>query len=464
MNEEVGEPPPSTVSAPVIMEMESPRPDRKPVLYTATDHGPFLVIVTKLDGSTDLTNLHPMLLGRHLYGHKDLHIQQITRRGRYKLEILFTNYTSANTFVLSSICTPLKLRAFIPLSKTCVVGVIKGIPTDFKDSEILQEARTEVGTPIKEVYRFTRRVTQEDGTVVRVPTQSIKVTFLGQVLPQRIFIYNATAPVEKYTFPIKQCNNCQNYGHFQSFCHNSPSCGKCSGPHPTSECTSSTLKCKHCQLPHLSTDKKCPAYGLQTKYSMLMTEHNISFLEARDVYQGNTSLAQIVQRPPPSLSGPVPGSSQRSLHFPPLSGPPPPKRKLAMARNRDSAPSAALQQVLLAPSGRLPTVPRSEREPRRSLPHLSPRPEVLSSGEKASDSGSSSLRDIETQPPTTRVSQDTAAPSLPLTASTSSYPSFKLIDMTVYSQILVRLQHIQQNLPDPLKAHLDLIIKDIKLS
>ena len=66
---------------------------------------------------------------------------------------------------------------------------------------------------------------------------------------------------------VKRCNNCQLFGHFAANCPtpSKPACGKCSGEHPTKDCTSTDRGCVNCKrnnteyLSHSAFFHKCPS-------------------------------------------------------------------------------------------------------------------------------------------------------------------------------------------------------------
>ena len=209
------------------------------------------------------------------------------------------------------------------LSLWCL-GLLKWV---YSEEELLQHIKTRENYPVADVYRFKRRVIKEDGMTEWVPTQTLKLTFLSQFLPDRIFIYGATANIEQYIQPIRQCNNCQNFGHIAKFCHQKPVCVNCGESHHETDCTNPDLKCKHCALKHKANDKTCPQYILQTKLINIMSEHNIPFYEARDIYQGNKTIANIVRnKPNPTITSTpflAPSPQTNIGHFPPLKYTPP---------------------------------------------------------------------------------------------------------------------------------------------
>ena len=207
---------------------------------------------------------------------------------------------------------------------------------------------------------------------------------------------------------------------------------KCAGPHSESDCTSLDLKCKHCLLKHRANDKSCPTYVLQTRLNNLMSEHNIPFHEAREIYSGNKTIAEVakIHLPSATPTPPVPTFPSRSnLHFPALRPLPSYKRKI------DTTPKSAK-------SGHTPkpitsTFPRSSftrpapksKTPLRQSEFPSKLPKTHSQGEAAITSAQNDS------------SESSSYPSFKLLvwrfliAISKSYPSYKGNYLTTYRKV-----------------------------
>ena len=136
-------------------------------------------------------------------------------------------------------------------------------------------------------------------------------------------------------------------GHLSKYCKQKSSCAKCAEIHQEEDCRPQSLKCKHCSLQHKVTDKRCPTYILQTKISNIMSQNNIPFHEARQIYQANTSLSAVLQKHQQQPT--LPSNTTRpqvtsSVFFPSLSYEPPSKgnsqldldRKTSLANRQTS--------------------------------------------------------------------------------------------------------------------------------
>jgi hypothetical protein len=84
-----------------------------------------------------------------------------------------------------------------------------------------------------------------------------------QIINKRLVkVGGQIAFAEKYhrvARPVR-CYNCNRYGHYQSKCKHSTTCGNCAGGHRTSTCTAQEKKCPACGEAHAVTDPGCPVY------------------------------------------------------------------------------------------------------------------------------------------------------------------------------------------------------------
>ena len=57
---------------------------------------------------------------------------------------------------------------------------------------------------------------------------------------------------------IRQCFNCQGYGHKADVCKKKPKCGKCAQEHETKQCKTEVVQCANCNAAHTAWDRECP--------------------------------------------------------------------------------------------------------------------------------------------------------------------------------------------------------------
>lgn len=97
------------------------------------------------------------------------------------------------------------------------------------------------------------------------PTQSI-IIFMGspeeanKCINDAVIIGRRRHGANRYTpqCQIRQCFNCQVYGHKADVCKKKPVCGKCAQEHETRNCVSEELRCTNCKGVHTAWSHECP--------------------------------------------------------------------------------------------------------------------------------------------------------------------------------------------------------------
>ncbi|XP_028162739.1 uncharacterized protein LOC114354517 [Ostrinia furnacalis] len=184
------------------------------------------------------------------------------------------------------------------------MGVVRGVPTDWTDDEVKTSISVPIGCgDILKVRRFKRKVTS-NGKTEFVPTETVVLTFDGQVLPKRVFLCYNSLPVNLYIFPTIQCFNCCRYGHVKSQCRSTPRCFRCGQGHSGDRCTVEESVCCLCSGPHCATDRKCPEFDRQKGIKETMAKNCLSYGEALKLHPPITKsyASVLMSSPPPSPS------------------------------------------------------------------------------------------------------------------------------------------------------------------
>ena len=90
-----------------------------------------------------------------------------------------------------------------------------------------------------------------------------------------VYIGNQRHAATRYTpqCQIKQCFNCQGYGHTASACTRKAACGKCSKNHGTKSCDNQETQCAQCQGAHPAWHHECPVrIRERTRLSIMRAE------------------------------------------------------------------------------------------------------------------------------------------------------------------------------------------------
>jgi hypothetical protein len=174
-----------------------------------------------------------------------------------------------------------------------IVGVIRGVPTQYSEKELLESLSTKDNLiKINHVRRFTR--TDPEGN--KTPLETVAIHFQSDYLPKRVKLYGGVIfPVHKYKKTPLICNRCLNYGHPARLCKNQyPNCKFCAGKHNSGDCPNKlgkethTPTCYHCNGAHTGDSFNCPKYQDQKD------------LIQRDPFPNLFNRSSIISSPPPS--------------------------------------------------------------------------------------------------------------------------------------------------------------------
>lgn len=262
-------------------------PDLTPGLrsYSSEDLGPFIVHITRDESSpSDGTSIRPIKIGQILIksGVQDILLDGIKKVGRNRVSVEFRAASSANLFLKNEILLKNNLTGSIPTYNFSRMGLVRGIPADMSMDEFVEsvELPRYCGKILK-ARRLSRKSREED-KISWIPTNTVVITFQGQRLPENIFSYKSSLPVEKYQLPSIQCVKCCRFGHIQVQYRSNPRCYRCAQPHTGDSCTvaEDSSTCLFCSSNHFATNKNCPEHSRQKNIKSVMSEENISYQEA----------------------------------------------------------------------------------------------------------------------------------------------------------------------------------------
>lgn len=272
--------------------------------YNKSDQGPYVVHVQRVESAPDSgATLHPVALGLFLQNRKrefpNIIDGSVKRIGRNRVSICFHTGDDANKFLSSPTLSQHKYTAFIPSFNVTRLGLVRGVPADWSPEDIMGnlELPSSCGgaRPIK-IRRLNFKKSSSDGSYSWMPSETIVITFDGQVLPQRVFLCLNSLPVEQYQFPTVQCYRCCRFGHTKDKCRSLPRCFRCGGPHTGDTCDTDSHEAHCCNCPqgmghgHFANSKVCPEFNRQTAIKKSMANENISYVEASKLH------ARITQR------------------------------------------------------------------------------------------------------------------------------------------------------------------------
>lgn len=276
---------PSTANPSIQTIFVDPTFSEGPKCYTNDDKGPFIIHVSRevADPSAG-TSIRAIQFGQFLHKNKISSIinDGVKNVGRNRISVEFSTFKSANDFLTNPILEMAKYKTNIPTYNVTRMGLTKGVPVDWSMNEFVESLVLPSGCGKVLKARRLNRKTINEGTVTWVPTLTVVLTFQGQVLPERIFSYHTSLPIEPYKLPTIMCLNCCRYGHTKTQCRSKPRCFKCSQNHTGESCHVPIDKstCLHCSGCHFATDKDCPEFSRQQSIKIVMSTDSISYIEA----------------------------------------------------------------------------------------------------------------------------------------------------------------------------------------
>lgn len=259
--------------------------DSKSNRFDSKDEGPYSIYIESRD--KNIGKLHPMAIGKLFYGAKSTSnnaITEIKANGRNRIKITFKTGEAANKLLDSNFLSNNQLTGYIPYNSIVRYGIIKHVDTKLTETELINNIYSQ--SKILAVKRINRKII-ENNTAQYVPTQTIIVTFRGQILPNYVTIHYVRCSVEPYIQRVVQCYNCLRFGHIGKQCRSTVRCCNCGNNHSEHQCPPSTPpQCVNCDKDHKSNDKKCNVYLAQVEIKRLMSYKNISYYEAQSEVKG----------------------------------------------------------------------------------------------------------------------------------------------------------------------------------
>lgn len=167
--------------------------------------------------------------------------------------------------------------------------LLRGIPVDTQTDSIQEFLILKGFTPIKIAY-LTNRKTKAPMPLFMVAIRP-KID-IEDILNIRSF-YGLKITVEEFKEnKVKQCYNCQAYGHSSLTCKLTPKCVKCAGPHIAKNCElpkdDKNVKCANCGGNHPANYRGCPKnpynkpknQRIQNENETKMSQNNKIFIPA----------------------------------------------------------------------------------------------------------------------------------------------------------------------------------------
>ncbi|XP_064475692.1 uncharacterized protein LOC135389586 [Ornithodoros turicata] len=164
-------------------------------------------------------------------------IAEVRQYGRGGIVCKSANLNVIRSLLATSSFGGVPVDAFIPHHLACVKGVVRGVDVFLPASEILG-LFADVGA--LDAFRCSRLDND-----LRIPTESVVVTFEGHSCPSEIKSWPLIFCVYPYKRRPLQCKRCFRFGHNIKNCRSDPRCRRCGEAHIESTCSgnSATLCC-----------------------------------------------------------------------------------------------------------------------------------------------------------------------------------------------------------------------------
>ena len=220
---------------------------------------------------------------------KIMNVTRVKYVNPYKINVEINNTESAENLVTCVYFKELGWKFHRPFEVSLSYGVIKNIELDISEEELLKNMTSNIN--IVNVRRLKRRDKEGSGWT---ESETWRVGFEGSSLPSYVFFHDMRVVVEPFVFQVTQCSKCWRYGRSKKMCPSKlPICPKCGGKHEN--CQANTFRCVNCNMNHMSLDKTCPVYIREKKLRDIMSEFNVSYRKALDMYVPPTSLCPTLQ-------------------------------------------------------------------------------------------------------------------------------------------------------------------------
>lgn len=188
-------------------------------------------------------------------------VSSIIKINSFKLKVTFKNREEANSLPL--LPGLVDCRVYIPAKAVQIDGIINCEPEDDlpslgKDGYGIS-GDSALGPRIKllSVFRLNRAVPGED--ITYVPSNSVRVTFEGTVLPKYLIFGCLRLPIRRFIPKVMTCSSCLQLNHTAKFCNNRPRCKSCGTIH-TGECQTKTFQCPNCKGIFPEATHECKTY------------------------------------------------------------------------------------------------------------------------------------------------------------------------------------------------------------
>lgn len=242
-------------------------------LYHASDKGPFFVHI-------ESAAINPIGIGAKLKKAGFFDFVDIKKINKRCVKVHTKSGNAANKIV--TLFAIDEHECYIPAFYTCIEGIVKGVPTEYSDAEILDDITSEYANGQIFVQHVERLQRWDAETQTKIPTTIVKIAFRSQRLPEKLKLFGVKTNVTLYEKKPMQCRTCMKYGHSYKRCSSEKICNRCLGTDHDKSACKNDMKCLYCkdETDHTTLDRQCPERKRQQEITNLMATDRITYREA----------------------------------------------------------------------------------------------------------------------------------------------------------------------------------------
>lgn len=224
--------------------------------YNDESKAPFTVWIKSRSG--DL--LHPLKLSKFINGKYKSTLSCVKKNG--KMRVMLNNKNDANLLVLDGFLKDFHLS--IPAEHVEIEGAVDWFELcDLDDEQELITAGVGCfnNTALQQCkIVHAERLSKREKEIVTW-TNTVKIVFEGQVLPNFVEIYGLRVRVRPFHQKPMFCDRCQQFGHTSRDCRRKQKCASCGAEHATAMCKNiQRSSCSFCQAETQHSRNDCPYF------------------------------------------------------------------------------------------------------------------------------------------------------------------------------------------------------------
>lgn len=228
--------------------------------YNTSSKGPFIVFIREIS-----SKLAPLKITKYINEHYPSTI--FIKRSPGTLKVSLKCVSEANAIVGDTFFADYHVS--VPADNVEVEGAIDWHDLcDLKDLKELCSIGKGVfnnsSIPNCDIVHAERLSRLDDSVTSSrnlIETNTIKVTFVGNLLPNYIYIFGLRVRVRPFFKKPMFCDKCQVFGHTIKFCRSKVRCASCAAEHSTKDCPFDNSRCPYCRRTDKHERNKCPFFA-----------------------------------------------------------------------------------------------------------------------------------------------------------------------------------------------------------